>query len=140
MAFVKNNQSVICGMPRGGPRPGAGRKKGVPNKATQKRQEEVAATGKVPLDYMLEVMRDANADEARRDEMAKAAAPYVHPRLSAVEHNDNTARRHSDQIDARIRQLLGLREPGRVDDALGRTGTSTSGDEAIPTVPGHGTA
>ena len=31
-------------------------------------------------------MRDPNADQARRDECAKAAAPYVHPRLAAIEH------------------------------------------------------
>src|SRR6516164_1324505 len=39
-----------------------------------------------PLDYMLEVMRDPTADQARRDMMAKAAAPYRHPQLQAVAH------------------------------------------------------
>lgn len=34
--------------------------------------------GKNPLAYMLEVMNDPTADEARRDKMAVAAAPYMH--------------------------------------------------------------
>jgi hypothetical protein len=34
--------------------------------------------GQSPLDYMLAVMRDNNADVSRRDRMAIAAAPYVH--------------------------------------------------------------
>jgi hypothetical protein len=33
----------------------------------------------------LSVMRDANAESKRRDAMAVAAAPYLHPKLSSVE-------------------------------------------------------
>jgi hypothetical protein len=73
-------------MKNGGRRPGAGRKKGVPNKATIARQERVAAGGETPLDYMLRVMRNPKASDARRDEMAKAAAPYVHPKLASMQH------------------------------------------------------
>ena len=69
-----------------GKRPGAGRKAAVPNKATSARQQAVAATGETPLDHMLRVMRDPGNDDQRRDQMAKAAAPYVHPKLAAVEH------------------------------------------------------
>src|SRR5262249_8488768 len=43
------------------------------------------ATGILPLDYMLSVMRDAKAEPKRRDAMAMAAAPYLHPKLSTVE-------------------------------------------------------
>lgn len=73
-------------MSRGGKRDGAGRKAGTPNKATQERQKKVASTGITPLDYMLKVMRDDKADASRRDEMAKAAAPYVHPKLASTQH------------------------------------------------------
>lgn len=73
-------------MARGGSRPGAGRRKGVPNKASAARQKRVAATGVTPLEYMLGVMRDAKADTSRRDDMAKACAPYVHPKLASVQH------------------------------------------------------
>jgi hypothetical protein len=40
----------------------------------------------MPLQYMLSIMRDPTVDDDRRDEMAKAAAPYLHPKLAAVEH------------------------------------------------------
>jgi hypothetical protein len=39
-----------------------------------------------PLEYMLRVMADDAADDDRRDEMAKAAAPYCHSKLATVEH------------------------------------------------------
>jgi hypothetical protein len=39
------------------------------------------AAGVSPLEYMLGVMRDPAADDKRRDDMAKAAAPYAHSRL-----------------------------------------------------------
>jgi len=34
---------------------------------------------------MLKIMRDEGADEARRLDAAKSAAPYVHPRLSTMD-------------------------------------------------------
>lgn len=34
----------------------------------------------MPLEYMLEVMNDPTADQARRDRMAMAAAPFLHAR------------------------------------------------------------
>ena len=46
----------------------------------------VAVEGVInPLDYMLAIVRDERADWRRRDDMAKAAAPYIHPRLTSVE-------------------------------------------------------
>ena len=55
------------------------------------------ADGITPLEYMLQVMRaepkTEDMDErqvfaaaALRFEAAKAAAPYIHPRLAAIEH------------------------------------------------------
>jgi hypothetical protein len=72
-------------MARGGRRDGAGRKPGTLNKATQEQRDAIAASGLTPLEYMLAVMRDGGADEARRLDAAKAAAPYCHARLTAVE-------------------------------------------------------
>lgn len=63
-----------------------GRRKGTPNKATARREREIAKSGTTPLEYMLKVMRNPKADNGRRDDMAKAAAPYVHPKLAAVQH------------------------------------------------------
>ena len=71
---------------RGGKRQGAGRKKGAHNKASAAREAAIAASGLTPLQHMLVIMRDETQPEAVRLEMAKAAAPYVHPRLAAVAH------------------------------------------------------
>lgn len=71
-------------MARGGPRPNAGRPTGAINKATKKAKERAEASGIMPLDFMLQVMRDEGADRAERLDMAKAAAPYVHARLTAT--------------------------------------------------------
>lgn len=73
-------------MARGGKREGAGRKKGGQNAKTKERLEAVCKDGLTPLEYMLQVLRDAANDEAVRMDAAKAAAPYIHPKLSSVEH------------------------------------------------------
>jgi len=71
---------------RKGRRKTGGRKKGTPNRVTLAKAAEIAKSGITPLDYMLKVMRDKKGDPYRRDEMARAAAPYVHPKLASVEH------------------------------------------------------
>lgn len=75
----------MAGRLKGQPKTG-GRKAGTPNRVTAQRAAEIAASGLTPLDYMLAVLRDDAAEVARRDDMAKAAAPYCHPRLAAVDH------------------------------------------------------
>jgi hypothetical protein len=64
----------------GGKRPGAGRPKGARNKFTEAILSNSAASGELPLEYMLRIMRDPTVDEDRRDKMAIAVAPYMHPR------------------------------------------------------------
>ena len=68
----------------GGKRAGAGRKPGVPNKASALREAKIAETGETPLDYMIRVMRDPTVEHPRRDTMAIAAAGYVHSKLAAT--------------------------------------------------------
>lgn len=72
---------------RGGTRVGAGRKKGAQNKVTAQMREKALAEGVSSLDFMLKIMRDETQPLSIRADMAKAAAPYVHPRLQAIEHN-----------------------------------------------------
>ena len=72
-------------MPRGGKRENAGSKPGVPNKKTQEQLEAVKEGGMTPLEYLLEVMRDTGREAPIRIDAAKAAAPYVHAKLSSVE-------------------------------------------------------
>lgn len=77
-----------------------GRTKGTPNKATAAKAAEVAASGLTPLDYMLTVLRDeANPPDVRLDAASKAA-PYVHPKLAAIEHSGTMTVSHEDAIDA----------------------------------------
>jgi hypothetical protein len=78
-------------MTHGGSRPGAGRKVGSATKKTRELADKVIASGLTPLEFMLSVMRDEGAERAERLDMAKAAAPYIHPRLSNVEATTNSS-------------------------------------------------
>src|ERR1044071_3978799 len=63
----------------------AGRPKGSRNRRTKALIEAAQLGGELPLDYMLRVMRDPNVTARRRDEMAKAAAPFLHSKLGSIE-------------------------------------------------------
>lgn len=69
-------------MPSGGKRPGAGRPRGSKAKKT-KLLLAAAEAGELPVDFLLRVMRDESVDAMVRLDCAKAAAPYLHPRLAA---------------------------------------------------------
>jgi hypothetical protein len=43
--------------------------------------------GIMPLDFLLQIMRDKGADESKRIDCAKAAAQYLHPKLNAIDLN-----------------------------------------------------
>jgi len=95
-------------MAHGGARPGAGRKPGQSTKLNQKAREEALAGGISPLDYMLALLRDEDEAKEVRMDAAKAAAPYLHPRLAAVEHSGDMTLRHENALDE-------LDEPGEGD-------------------------
>lgn len=98
-------------MPRGGARVGAGRpKKGAapakkivgrvvkrpltveaPHTKAESPSPDGAATGQTPLEYMLSVMNDPDADEGRKDRLAVAAAPYMHPKMGESGKKDAKA-------------------------------------------------
>lgn len=87
-------------MARGGKRPNAGRKPGTVSEATKQRKAVAAKAleeGVSPLDVMLTTMRtlwDQATDDAGKvvnlgkamqaNIVAKDAAPFIHPKLSAV--------------------------------------------------------
>lgn len=71
---------------KGGARKGAGRPKGSLGKRTRAIAEQAAAEGVTPLEFMLKIMRDERQDLRFRAEMARAAAPFIHPRLEAIAH------------------------------------------------------
>ena len=62
-----------------------GRQKGGLNKKTAAKIAAIEATGLTPLDYLLLVLRDEKIELHTRIDAAKAAAPYVHPKLAAIE-------------------------------------------------------
>lgn len=68
----------------GGARKGAGKPRGAKTRVTQEAIKR-AGEGETPLEYMLRVMRDDGVPDERRDEMALAAAPFVHAKLSQTE-------------------------------------------------------
>jgi hypothetical protein len=73
-------------MSRGGKRDGAGRKAGTANVKTRELADAAAKEGLMPLEYMLSVLRDEEADVKDRMWAAEKAAPYVHAKLASVEH------------------------------------------------------
>lgn len=83
----------------GGKRKGAGRKAGSSTTKTREIADKALAEGISPLEVMLAAMRDVYAMASLESEQesriallssaanfAKDAAPYVHPKLSAIEH------------------------------------------------------
>ena len=68
-----------------------GRQKSSRIRATAKACAAAEATGILPLDYMLSVMRDANGNQRRRDAMATAAAPFLQ-KLNLVDAKPAEAR------------------------------------------------
>lgn len=80
----ENNQTKSKG--RGGSRQGAGRKPGSATKKTREIADKAAAEGITPLEFMLQVMRNASGEPRERLSAAVAAAPYMHPKLASIEH------------------------------------------------------
>jgi hypothetical protein len=75
---------------RGGKRRGAGRPLGSKNRRTAEIARAAAESGITPIEVMLGTMRELWAQgtpEAKRQaaEIAKDAAPYIHPRLASID-------------------------------------------------------
>ena len=64
--------------------------------------QQLARTGETPLDFLLRVMRNTKNVLQVRVDAAKAAAPYVHARLGAVELNQN---QRSESHEERLERL-----------------------------------
>ena len=70
--------------PKGLPKTG-GRKKGVQTRNAKLVDAAYKRWGLTPKEYLLRVMRDEKASTERRDWAASTVAPFVHPRLAAIE-------------------------------------------------------
>ncbi len=68
-----------------------GRKKGTPNKIQRPRKQQALLVDKLldkgvtPLEYMLAILRNPEAEALQRSWAAEKAAPYCHPRLAPVD-------------------------------------------------------
>lgn len=89
---------------KGGKLPGSGRKKGVPNKISREDREKARASGTLPLEIALDIMRKRHSKLERmrktkgvseaqiKDqedatlEAAEKAMPYLHHKLQAIQH------------------------------------------------------
>jgi Family of unknown function (DUF5681) len=65
----------------------SGRPRGSRNKRSLANIEAAQASGQMPLDFLLLIMRNNTQPLERRLEAAKAAAPYCHARLASIEHS-----------------------------------------------------
>jgi hypothetical protein len=59
-------------------------------------RQRALAGGTMPLDFLLSVMRDDKRDFPARVDAAKAAAPYCHARLTAVDLGGKLTLAHED--------------------------------------------
>lgn len=113
-------------MPRGGARPGSGRKKGAATRVTREVANKLVADGLTPLEVMLHAMRHEAEKQLQLKpdkrnwtaaaELACKAAPYMHPRLAAVEHGGQVGLNHT--INEMMSELNG-RTRGLPSDARG---------------------
>jgi hypothetical protein len=79
----RGNQKGAHVMPKGGPREGAGRPRGSRGKRTRASIAQAETLGPTPLEVLLESMLAAHEGErAEAVDCAKAAAPYVHPKVA----------------------------------------------------------
>src|SRR5262245_37628630 len=102
-------------MPGGGSKPGerrGGRQQGTPNKVNALKRAEIPASGELPLDYKLRIMRDESVGPERRDHMARCAAPYLHAKLQAIEQSGED----KGPLKVTIVQLSDLQDSGETSE------------------------
>jgi hypothetical protein len=92
-------------MARGGARKGAGRKPTSPNVRSREMAEKAFERGdRMPLEIMLDMMNGRAPYDKDLMALCQAAAPYLHPRLSAVEAKVDVgySEMSDDELDALI--------------------------------------
>jgi hypothetical protein len=77
----------------------------------------VAAGGVTPLEYMLQVMRDESVEPAKRLDAAKAAAPYVHPRLASLAVGNDGDKPFEQVIRWALTEAEGQPDPSKPSNA-----------------------
>jgi hypothetical protein len=89
-----------------------GRPRGSLNKFAVKTAQKVAESGMTPIDYLVSVYRDETVNLRERVLAARAAAPYVHPKLSNVEL-DLSSSAEKDAVEMTNAELIAIVAGGR---------------------------
>lgn len=95
-------------MPRGGPRPGSGRKPGPQSRSRQQPVPGESAnigTSRSPLEYLMDLMNDVTADILRRDRAAQVLMPYCHPRTDAADSRVAPGKKEQADIQAKTAEI-----------------------------------
>jgi len=104
----------------GGARPNAGRKSKSRELLIERSRLAVVNADVTPLEYLLGILKDATKDDDVRFKAAVAAAPYVHPRLNAIEHSGSVdAKTTYELTDAELAALALASSAGVVDETEG---------------------
>jgi hypothetical protein len=105
---------------RGGARPNAGRKSKTRELLIERSRLSVVNADITPLEYLLELLSDKTNDRDTRYKAAVAAAPYVHPRLNAIEHSGNIASKTTHELtDDELVSLVLASGSGATDETEG---------------------
>lgn len=73
----------------------AGRPRGKLNQFAMETARQVEESGQTPVDLLVSMYRDVSLDIKLRIDAARAAAPYVHPRLATSEVDLTTTPKES---------------------------------------------
>jgi hypothetical protein len=111
------------GRPKGLPKTG-GRKKGVRNKRSSEMEARIRASGMDPLAFLIALMRNAKAPLELRFEAARSAAPFVHPKLTAVEHSGPAG----GAVQTETKQVSDIEAARWIGRLLSKVSASHSGD------------
>lgn len=69
----------------GGTRNGSGRPMGSLTKRNREIASEALLSGQTPLEFMLSIMRNEDAEPKDRQKAAESCAPFLHPRISTLD-------------------------------------------------------
>lgn len=113
-------------MARGGPRPGAGRKKGARNKRTAALITKAEGSGMLPHEFLCAVSQGMEIDGYKpsfdeRIDAAKAAAPFYAPKLQSTAHSGGISVKKdaSDLSDEELSAIAATGGAGAADEEEG---------------------
>jgi hypothetical protein len=73
-------------------------------KRTREIAERAAEQGITPLEFLVNTMRDTRQEFAARLDAAKAAAPYMHPRLAQVDQHNTGEQTVTVVVDTGVKR------------------------------------